>query len=344
MTSTPTIPTDTTSYSISTDPFGNAQTITQIVASPSQSSKPGGFIHNSGAVAGVSVIVGIVGAAILVFGFMYIRRRRSRQRDAEFDFADMSYSGRTGAVTAGAGDYYASSAGHGSHGNANRASDFDMEPIDHSRLRTHSAGSLHQEPLAPIDATRLSGAGPYMADGGYDRASVNHPYNPYSSYAQNVVGAPTDYAGYDNGNQGGGNNGWDNQASASNSGYGQAGRYQISENYSTDRYGAGARGHHEQQRPDSHAADGLGVGMFLGEDDDPFDDGAHAQHGQGPKPSRGGHGVSYKSDNMTFGNPAGDDDYFDGHGPTNDDDSIVLGRPSVGVDRPSVEQNRRYVR
>lgn len=269
------------------------------------------------------------------------------------DFADMSYSGRAGAVSAGAGDYYASSAGHGSHGNANRASDFDMEPIDHSRLRTQSAGSIHQEPLAPIDSTRLSSAGPYMADGGYDRASVNHPYNPYSSYAQNVVGAPTDYAGYDNRNQGG-NNDWDNHASASNNGYGQnaqAGRYQISENYSTDRYGAGSRGHHHEQPPDSHAADGLGIGMFLGEDDDPFDDdGAHAaQHGQGPKRtptsrSHGGHGVSYKSDNMTFGNPAGEDDYFDGHGPTNDDDSIVLGRPSVGLDRPSTEQNRRYVR
>lgn len=244
------------------------------------------------------------------------------------DFSQMSYA--AGAERGGGGDYYATAGLH----------DRSNDHVDHIPMRAPSAGSLHQAPLAPQDTMRGSMVGhpyaskpsrPYqghmmedefVAHG--DSGANNGGYDPYSTYAQDVVGQPPNYAGHGAAARARANPAQNDWAAS-----GQQNNQVYSAQAHNQEHGVAVNQH----------LDGLGAAMLL-EDDDPF---AHSQDGhsqaapssasyysnsRGQPSSAPRRSMSTKSRGMTFGHPEEDENYFVDHGPTNDDDSIVLGRTS----------------
>lgn len=180
---------------------------------------------------------------------------------------------------------------YGTAGGNQQNNEYGMQPMEHNR--STSAGSLNQPPLAPVDTLR---------------DVHNHPHttpslrNPLSADGHDrLAGERPEY------------NPYVQNVESQTPNYGAYGSA-VSLGPSV---GAGAEPEGAMYDDDpfaSHSQDGhsqVSVSKYYGDT------------GAAPPPRRS---VSTKSrGNMTFE----DEEYYGDHGPTNDDNSVVLGRPST---------------
>ncbi|GJJ15998.1 hypothetical protein Clacol_010277, partial [Clathrus columnatus] len=206
-TPTPIVPSTSSSTLVVTGPGGTRSTVTTFLTLPSstpisparENTKQSGFFGNTGAVAGVFAVVGVV-ALILAFFIITtcVRRRRARRFDREVAEAAAAAAnttlnpyeddedgglGRLGPYIAGGG------AGAGA-----TAAGYDTPHRDPSKSSGH--GSLRGDPVGYADSYNMSelagsgvaGVGAGLAAGaGYGayRGAGGHPqYQPQSAYNQ----------------------------------------------------------------------------------------------------------------------------------------------------------------
>jgi hypothetical protein len=195
-------------------------------------------------------------------------------------------------VAGGVGSYYSNAGGH------QQNNEYGMQPMVHNR--SASAGSLNQPPLAPVDTLRdlhshphaaPSLRNPLSADDHVMHGELSADHGEYNPYAQNVGGQAHNYGVYGSG-------------VSLDPGDG-AGTVPDEAMYDDDPFASHSQDGHSQ----------VSVAKYYG------------NTSTAPAPPR--RSVSTKSrGNMTF-ESTGEDGYYGDHGPTNDDNSVVLGRPST---------------
>ncbi|KAF8168129.1 hypothetical protein B0H34DRAFT_47630 [Crassisporium funariophilum] len=155
-----------TSTSIFTKSDGNLVTVTQIIANPTlspdnSSGRNSAFFRNTGAVAGVFILVGLAAASIILWIFFALRRRRRTQR--------LEHDSAVSATLAAAGFHRAP------------LDDEDDPAISSRRSRYGSPdGFLHQRRSSSgLAMSSIPSAGRASAAYGDNDA---HEYNPYTDY------------------------------------------------------------------------------------------------------------------------------------------------------------------
>ncbi|KDR84962.1 hypothetical protein GALMADRAFT_218036 [Galerina marginata CBS 339.88] len=156
-----------TATSTSTKQDGSLVTVTQVFANPTLSpdnntSKGNAFFRNTGAVAGVFVLVGLAAASILLWIFFAVRRRR-RTRRLEYDTA-------VSATLAAAGFH-------------RTPLDDDDDPAAGSNRSRYAS---HDDPFAGPQRSSSGLAMSSIPSAGRTSAYLDHPteggYNPYTDY------------------------------------------------------------------------------------------------------------------------------------------------------------------
>ncbi|EGO29291.1 hypothetical protein SERLADRAFT_433297 [Serpula lacrymans var. lacrymans S7.9] len=158
---------------------GGVTTVTQAIVNPtlnpnSGSTKSSTFFHNTGAVAGVFVLVGLAAASIVLWIFFAIRRKR-RVRQLEHDTAVEAAVAAAGFGRSRLDDDNDNDPNGTSGSYHNRTSQFSSEMGQRSSLLGFPPGASASSPVSP--AARSSGR--------YDSYLGEDPegYDPYAGYA-----------------------------------------------------------------------------------------------------------------------------------------------------------------
>ncbi|PPR05715.1 hypothetical protein CVT26_008956 [Gymnopilus dilepis] len=169
--STSTAPPFITSTAVSTDPDGVVTTVTKVIAnptlSPNDNSSRNAFFRNTGAVAGVFVLVGLAGASVILWIIFAVRRRR-RTRRLEYDTA-------VNATLAAAGFHRTpldddDDPAAGSHSTRSRYASLEPDPF---------AGGGGHRSSSNLAMSSIPSAGRTSA---YLDRTPDDEYNPYTDY------------------------------------------------------------------------------------------------------------------------------------------------------------------